>query len=38
VVERHNDRVDLEAIMPTVSWHATSSELPTTARALTPMK
>ena len=28
VVERHRDRVDLAAIMPTVSWRATTSELP----------
>jgi UDP-sulfoquinovose synthase len=38
VVERYKDRVDLHAIMPTVNWQATSSELPSTARALTPMK
>jgi len=31
VVERHKDRVDLAAIMPTVSWRATTSELPQTA-------
>jgi UDP-sulfoquinovose synthase len=38
VVERNKDRVDVQAIMPTVNWQATSSELPATARALTPMK
>ena len=31
VVERHKDRVDLAAIMPTVSWRATTSELPQTS-------
>jgi UDP-sulfoquinovose synthase len=31
VVERHRDRVDLAAIMPTVSWRATTSELPQTS-------
>jgi UDP-sulfoquinovose synthase len=31
VVERHKDRVDLAAIMPTVSWRATNSELPETS-------
>jgi UDP-sulfoquinovose synthase len=31
VVERHKDRVDLVAIMPTVSWRATTSELPQTS-------
>jgi UDP-sulfoquinovose synthase len=30
VVERHKDRVDVGAIMPTVSWRATASELPRT--------
>ena len=35
VVERHKDRVDLAAIMPTVSWRETTSELPqTSTRAL----
>src|ERR1700733_6615795 len=35
VVERHKDRVDLAAIMPTVSWRDTTSELPqTSTRAL----
>ena len=31
VVERHRERVDLAAIMPTVSWRETTSELPQTA-------
>jgi UDP-sulfoquinovose synthase len=34
VVERHKDRVDLAAIMPTVRWRETASELPRTASAL----
>jgi UDP-sulfoquinovose synthase len=34
VVERHKDRVDLAAIMPTVRWDRTTSELPQTASAL----
>ena len=34
VVERHKDRVDLAAIMPTVRWRETASELPKTASAL----
>ncbi len=34
VVDRHRDRVDLSAIMPTVRWDTTSSELPRTASAL----
>src|SRR5947209_1530093 len=34
VVERHRDRVDLAAIMPTVRWSETTSELPQTAAAL----
>ena len=38
VVERHKDRVDLQAIMPTVNWQATSSELPRTAAQLTSIK
>ena len=35
VVERYKDRVDLEAMLPTVRWTATSSELPTRGQ-LTP--
>jgi UDP-sulfoquinovose synthase len=38
VVERNKDRVDLEAIMPTVDWRATSNPLPKTAAELQPMK
>jgi UDP-sulfoquinovose synthase len=34
VVERHKDRVDLNAIMPTVRWRDTTSELPRTASEL----
>ena len=34
VVEQHRDRVDLAAIMPTVKWAQTTSELPQTASAL----
>jgi UDP-sulfoquinovose synthase len=34
VVERHRDRVDTAAIMPTVRWDETSSELPRTSSAL----
>ncbi len=34
VVERHKDRVDLAAIMPTIRWSDTTSELPRTASAL----
>ena len=34
VVERHKDRVDLAAIMPTVRWRNTTSDLPQTASAL----
>jgi UDP-sulfoquinovose synthase len=34
VVERYRDRVDLAAIMPTVRWAETASELPRTASAL----
>jgi UDP-sulfoquinovose synthase len=34
VVERHRERVDLAAIMPTVRWRETTSELPQTASAL----
>jgi UDP-sulfoquinovose synthase len=34
VVERHKERVDLAAIMPTVRWRETASELPRTASAL----
>ncbi len=29
VVERHRDRVDLQAIAPTVQWRKTASTLPT---------
>jgi hypothetical protein len=29
VVDRHRDRVDPEAIEPTVQWRKTSSRLPT---------
>ena len=35
VVERHKDRVDLAAIMPTVRWRETASELPKTSSLLT---
>ncbi len=38
VVERHKDRVDLAAIMPTVRWRETSSELPRTGAELAPAK
>ncbi len=38
VVERYRDRVDLAAIMPTVRWSDTTSELPRTASALAPTK
>jgi UDP-sulfoquinovose synthase len=34
VVERHKDRVDLNAIMPTVRWRETTSELPRPAGEL----
>ncbi len=34
VVERYKDRVDLAAIMPTVRWRETRSELPKTSSAL----
>jgi UDP-sulfoquinovose synthase len=34
VVERYRDRVDTAAIMPTVRWDETSSELPQTSSAL----
>ena len=34
VVDRHRDRVDLAAIMPTVSWRETTNELPRTASEL----
>jgi UDP-sulfoquinovose synthase len=34
VVEQHRDRVDMAAIMPTVRWAETTSELPQTASAL----
>jgi UDP-sulfoquinovose synthase len=36
VVERHKDRVDASAMMPTVDWRATASQLPATASELTP--
>ena len=38
VVQRHRDRVDMAAIMPTVKWAETTSELPTgkTASELAP--
>jgi UDP-sulfoquinovose synthase len=34
VVERYRDRVDTSAIMPTVRWRETTSDLPRTAREL----
>jgi UDP-sulfoquinovose synthase len=34
VVERHRDRVDVNAIMPTVNWRSTASELPRPASSL----
>jgi UDP-sulfoquinovose synthase len=34
VVERHKDRVDMAAIMPTVRWAETASDLPRTTSAL----
>jgi UDP-sulfoquinovose synthase len=34
VVERYKDRVDMAAIMPTVKWRDTTSELPKTSAAL----
>jgi UDP-sulfoquinovose synthase len=34
LVEHYKERVDLAAIMPTVSWRETSSELPRTASEL----
>ncbi len=34
VVEQHKDRVDVAALMPTVRWADTSSELPRTGSAL----
>ncbi len=34
VVERHRDRVDVQAVMPTVRWRDTSSELPSQAGTL----
>ncbi len=34
VVERYRDRVDVQAVMPTVRWRETSSELPTQAGTL----
>jgi UDP-sulfoquinovose synthase len=36
VVEQYKDRVDLAAIMPTVNWRETHSELPRTGAELTP--
>jgi UDP-sulfoquinovose synthase len=38
VVERYKDRVDMDAIMPTVDWRSTSNSLPKTAAELQPMK
>jgi UDP-sulfoquinovose synthase len=38
VVERYKDRVDLAAIMPTVKWRETHSELPRTNAELAPTK
>jgi UDP-sulfoquinovose synthase len=38
VVERNRDRIDLGAIMPTVNWRETRSELPQTAAELAPAK
>jgi UDP-sulfoquinovose synthase len=38
VVERHKDRVDLAAIMPTVRWTETSSRLPRAASELAQAK
>jgi len=38
VVERHKDRVDLAAIMPTVKWRETHSELPRTGAELASAK
>ncbi len=35
VVDRHKDRVDVSAIMPTVRWRETASELPVTGLAKT---
>ncbi len=35
VVERYRDRVDLAAVMPTVKWRETHSELPRTGAELT---
>ncbi len=34
VVDRHRDRVDAAALLPTVKWAATTSELPRTGREL----
>ncbi len=36
VVERHRDRVDLSAIMPTVRWSDTANELPQTSAPALP--
>ena len=33
VVERHRDRVDQAALMPTVKWAETTNELPSRTRA-----
>jgi UDP-sulfoquinovose synthase len=38
VVERHRERVDLAAIMPTVKWAETASDLPRTGSALASAK
>jgi UDP-sulfoquinovose synthase len=38
VVERYKDRVDMDAILPTVDWRSTSNSLPKTAAELQPMK
>ena len=38
VVERNKDRVDLQAIMPTVDWRATTNTLPKPAAELQPLK
>jgi UDP-sulfoquinovose synthase len=38
VVERYKDRVDLAAIMPTVKWSETQSELPRTGAELASAK
>ncbi len=38
VVERHRERVDLAAVMPTVKWADTASDLPRTGSALASAK